>query len=103
MSTTIYPYPNGTIWGFDGLISYVVSIEPSFFIWILAALWIIAAVLIYGSTGSSSRGWTFASLMCTILSFPLSMMGWMSSVPIYIFAVLTAVGMLWMRFSDSYY
>jgi hypothetical protein len=99
----IYPYPNGTIWGFDGLVNYVVSVEPAFFTVLLFVLWFIAIIVVKVASGSTSRAWTFASFMATILSFPLAMMGWLNPNWIYFFAILLLVGVAWIRIGDSYY
>lgn len=97
----IYATPNGTIWGMDDYLSYIVGVEPFFFIVILAVIWLV--VFISTKSYSSSRAWTFSSFVSFLLSLPLVMMGWMSSRYMYLFLLLLAIGILWIRIEDSYY
>lgn len=99
--TDIYPTPNGTIWGFDSYITYIVSVEPLFFVVLLGVLWIIALVATkqYGMP----RSFTFASLMTFVLSAPIVLMGWLDNRYMYLALLMTAVGLIWIRFNDSYY
>lgn len=99
--TDIYPMPNGTIWGADSFMSYIVGVEPLFFITILVVLWVV--VFVAAKSYSSSRAWTFASFVCFILSTPITLLGWMKPTYMYLFLLLLAIGIIWIRIGDSYY
>lgn len=97
----IYAAPNGTIWGLDSYMNYVVGVEPLFFPVILAVIWII--VLVATKSYSTSRAFTYASFVAFILSVPIVILGWMANRYMYLALIMTAAGIIYIRFWDSYY
>jgi hypothetical protein len=97
----IYPMPNGTIWGFDSLIDYTVSVEPLLFIGLLVAIWVV--VLVATLRNGFTRSFTFASLIVSILSIPITLMGWLANKWMYLAFVLVGVGLVLIIIEDSYY
>lgn len=97
----IYPTPNGTIWGFDSYITYIVGVENMLFPVLLAVLWIIVFVATKGY--STSRAFTFASFVAFILSAPIVLMGWMANRYMYLSLLFLGIGLIYIRFWDSGY
>lgn len=99
--TDIYPQPNGTIWGMDSYITYIVSVESMFFVVLLAVIWII--IFVATKSYSSSRAFTYASFISFILAVPITLMGWMATKFMYLALLFLAIGLIWIRVGDSYY
>lgn len=98
-ATDIYPMPSG-IRGFDGLFSYVVSVEPLVAISLLVVVWVVSFVWV--KQYSSSRAWFFASFLCFVLSVPLAILGWLNANFIYLFLLMMLTGFVWIRITESY-
>jgi len=97
--TDLYPTPNGTIYGMDSLVTYTVSVEPLLFLGLFIAIWLI--IFLATRNYGAGRGFTFASFICAVLSIPISFMGWLAPRYIYLFVVLTGIGIIWVKISDG--
>jgi len=66
-----------------------------FWISMLFVIWITAFIGL--KQYSSSRAWTFASFMCTILSIFMAVIDYVAPNWMYLFIFLTLIGFVWLK------
>ena len=93
----IYAFPNDTIVSLDGYFIYLTSLEPLIFPLIMLGIFVI--LLIATKLFSGRVAFTFSSFICTVLTIPLAILGFMAPMYMYLFVVLTGFGVLWGRLS----
>jgi len=84
---------------FNTSVACAASSEPLLFPLLLIGIWIITFIATKAFT--TPRAWTMASFICFILALPMVMMGWMASMYMYAFLVMTAIGIAWTMMDNS--
>ena len=98
-----YEYPNSTdTQGMLSFFGYINRITDGlFFPVILLVIWFVSFVGVFGAGGATrpaaARAFTFASFLCSILGIMTAIMGFFASKFMYLFFILTAVGLIWMK------
>lgn len=82
----IFSYINGTV---DGL----------FFLVMLFVVWIVT--FIATKQYSSDRAFTYASFICIVLAIPLAVLNLIGSQWMYLFMILTGVGVVWLKLAGN--
>lgn len=71
----------------------------AFFLVIMFVIWIIT--FISTKQYSSDRAFTYASFVCMVLSILLAVMNLINPQFMYLFIILTGVGVVWLKLSDN--
>jgi Flp pilus assembly protein TadB len=85
------------------LMTYANRVSDNLFLPLM--LLVVWSIWVLGSTfigKSISRAVLFASFLCSILSILFVLMNWLSPNYMYFLFLLTALGLLWVRLSESY-
>lgn len=101
MATQYYSPPNATdSQGIFEFFRYVNNVsDGGFFLVLTLVIWIIT--FIATKQYSSDRAFTYASFVCMVLSILLGVMNLINPQFMYLFMVLTAVGVVWLKLSDT--
>lgn len=76
--------------------------EGLFFPVMLLVIWFIAALGVIADGRPISRGFTFASFICSVISILLVILNVLNPTYMYLLFVLTAFGILWIYLSNSF-
>lgn len=71
------------------------SVDGLFFPSVLLAIWVVIFTNLLGF--SPPRAWLTASLVCSFLAIPLTILGYMSAIYLYLLIVLTGAGFIWVK------
>lgn len=82
----LFTYVNNTV---DGL----------FFLVMLFIVWIVT--FIATKNYSSDRAFTYASFICIVLAIPLAVLNLIGPQWMYLFMILTGVGVVWLKLSGN--
>lgn len=97
-ATDYYQVPSGNdssgIYEFFRYVSQIAT-EGLFFPVIMFVIWIIGFLAL--KQYSSSRAWTTSSIFCAILSIILAVMDFIAPKFMYIFIIMSAIGMIWVK------
>ena len=76
-----------------------ITSDGLFFTVILFVIWIVAFLAI--KQYSTPKAWTSASFLCAILSILLTVVDLVAPKFMYIFLILTAIGLVWLKLEPS--
>jgi hypothetical protein len=92
-----YAYPNATdSESFFTLFRYVnTGVDGVFATGILFVIWAIA--ILAGKQFGTEKAFTYASFLAFVLALPLAVFGFINPSFMYLFAIFTAVGAVWIK------
>ena len=99
--TQYYAPPNATdSQGIFEFFRYVnTTADGGFFLIMTFVIWII--IFIATKQYSSDRAFTYASFVCMVLTILLAVMNLINPQFMYLYIILTAVGVVWLKLSDN--
>lgn len=82
--------------------NYLTSVTGGIF-WaaMLGVVWFIIFIGTLSEGRQASRGFILASFICSILSVPLVIGSWLNNQFMYLFFLLTAIGLVWFKLDNS--
>ena len=102
-----YPYPTLNVNGTDGdnlyhLFKFVNDgVSGIFMPVMLATIWFIAFIGALADGRQASRGFIFASFICSVLAIILSLIGMLASQYMYFSFLMVAGGLIWYQLSNA--
>lgn len=76
--------------------------EGLFFPVMLLVIWVVAMLGVLADGKPFSRGFTFASFICSVISILLVILNVLSATYMYLLFVLTGIGVFWMYLTSGF-
>ncbi len=99
----IFPTPNAT----DMIDLFTISkfannaSGGSMFLTIMGAIWAISFIGGIAEGRKAYRGWIFANFICTVLTIPMALLGFIASSYMYFFILMLGFGLIWAKLAES--